>query len=254
MSATADGTGADGVLTPGPVLETARAALEAQRPIPIGDLFESVEAQIAAERGVAARLRAQPTPLRLVIACAGIGLLVAFGGVVGHGSRGPSSALGYLLLVGLPLALLVGAVTTALRPLHRPELPAWRRRLADLAPFAVMLVLCFVPDLLAQDGISTADALAGAVRALPCLSVGTIAAAAAFSMVRMLDRTTYGSALAAIGAAALASSITLQAFCPATSALHLCVGHFGAAIVFGAGALGLGAWARARRARRRLAS
>jgi branched-subunit amino acid transport protein len=150
-----------------------------------------------------------------------------------------------VLLVALPLALLVVAITTALRPLHRAELPAWRKRLADFVPFAVLLVLCFVPDLLANEAISADDLPARVLRAQPCLIVGTIAASVAFSVVRVLDRTTRGSGLAAIGAACLASMIALEAFCPATSSVHLCAGHFGAAIVFSAAALGLRAWGRA---------
>jgi len=212
----------------------------------LAGLFARVERDVAAERGARARLRALSASARVAIALAAVVLLVGLAGALGHGP--PPTAQAALLML-LPAALLLATTVTALRPLQRPTLPAWRRRLADLVPFTVLLALCFAPDLIAQlRGDITVHA--GASEALlggrSCVVAGAAAATAAFILLRWLDRGTPGSTLAAIGAGALASSLTLWALCPSTAAEHLVVGHYGAALVFGAGALAVSAWLRRR--------
>jgi hypothetical protein len=247
MTDDARGSRAGQVASAGPELDAARDALLADAApdaAALAKLLARVERSVAAERGARARIRALSSPVRVLIALAAVALLVALGGAVGHGPPA-TSASGLLML--LPAALLLVAIVTALRPLQRPALPAWRRRLADLVPFTVLLALCFAPDLLAQlrgDAIAHAEAGEALLGGRACLVAGAVSATLAFALLRALDRGTPGSTLAAIGAGALASSIALWALCPTTAAAHLVVGHFGAALVFGAGALAVSAWLR----------
>jgi len=235
----------------GPELDAARNALlaeEAPDAAALARLLARVERDVAAERGARARIRALSSPGRVAIALGAVALLVGFGCALGHGPRVPSAAA---LLMLLPAALLLVAIVTALRPLQRPALPAWRRRLADLVPFTVMLALCFAPDLLAQlrgDAIAHMEAGEALLGGRGCLVASAIAATLAFALLRSLDRGTPGSTLAAIGAGALASSLTLWALCPTTAAAHLVVAHYGAVLVFGAGALAVSGWLRRRAA------
>jgi len=235
----------------GPELDAARDALLADGApdaAALAGLLARVERDVAAERGAHARIRALSSRARIAIALAAVALLVGLGGALGHGP--PATAAAAVLML-LPAALLIVAIATALRPLQRPALPDWRRRLADLVPFTVLLALCFAPDLLAQlrgDAIAHTEAGEALLGGRICLVAGAAAATVAFALLRALDRGTPGSTLAAIGAGALASSITLWALCPTTAAAHLVVAHFGAVLVFGAGALAVGAWLRRRAA------
>lgn len=233
----------------GPELDPMRHALleDAAPDEPaLAGLLARVERDIAAERGARARILALSSSTRIAIALTAVALLVALGRALGHGPRATSAAE---LLMLLPAALLLVAIVTALRPLQRAPLPAWRRRLADLVPFTVLLALCFAPELLAQlrgETIAHPEAGEGLLGGRICLVAGAVAATIAFVVLRMLDRGTPGSAFAAIGAGALASSITLWALCPTTATAHLVVGHFGAVLIFGAGALAVGACLRRR--------
>jgi len=203
-------------------------------------LFGAVQGAVARETGLAAKLRAARTPVRIAIGL-GVGAVVA--------------ALAALLMVRPDVAiyprgrfvaelaalatLLAVAIVVALRPVHRPPLPTMRARVLDLAALLAVVVVAVLPQVLDFHFDLGVALLTGCA----CLSMGTAAGAAQYGILRVLDRGAPGSRLAAAAAGGLTANLFLHIHCPAGDPRHTLLGHVGASVVL----IAFAAWTALRR-------
>lgn len=209
-----------------------------REPLPAGDWFTRVEADISGERGLVARLRALPTRMRLVLL---LMVIVAIAGaMVGLAprSRFAPFPLERMALVAPVLAVLAIALARlALRPLQEPA--ASRRWIAVALGMALGVPVLFallptVPPLVAVPGIPPE------VATRVCFAAGAMVGLLVLVALRALDRGSSPSfsLLIAAGAGGVAASLALELHCPITAASHLLLGHASVGVVLvAAGAL-----------------
>jgi hypothetical protein len=191
---------------------------------PAANLFASVEAAVAEERGLAAWLRNLPTAVRLFI---GADVAVALVAIMAlgwprsaYGSMPVERAVLAVTVMGLLYALVL---RQALRPLHAA--PANRAFVATV--FAAGLLLPVLFALFPAEG--PGDSAFDAVRtAAACFWFGTVPGALLVVALRLLDRGAHSvgdvALLAAVGGG-LVGNAALELHCPSTAPLHLLLGH-----------------------------
>jgi hypothetical protein len=203
-----------------------RPALEPQPDL--ADLFGSVQAQIAEERGAVAWLRSRPTVLRalLAVGCVALPALATM-----FASLRPDIAMypmGRMALALSAMSALIGAgVGLVLRPLQRPAPPAWAVPALIAAAVIGLLTLYSMPIAHAAHPASLqAPGVAALLeRARPCVVMGLLLGVATFAALRALDRGGARRSLLRAAAAGLCANLVLQLHCPNTAPLHLLAGH-----------------------------
>lgn len=202
--------------------------------------FGALNAALARETGLVARLRSLDTLTRraalLGVLGALVGALYWAGFTSGAlGAAPPMKALGGALLAG---ALLVLAAH-ALHPLHRPSASPARARALYLVAGALLLVAGLSISRVWSDPAASLGVNLGLV----CLGFGLGVAAVTYGLFRLLDRSPASvSALPAAVMAALAGNVFLHLRCPNESASHFLFGHFGVLVSL----LGAAWWWRTR--------
>ncbi len=206
-----------------PLLDAAREAHEGAE-LPDGDgLFAAVAAQtVDATPGWRDSLLELPTPARLGLAAtvslAAVLALSMLGGVRPDLWEGAAARVALVAVVCGGLGL--GALSVALRGLHRPALGARGWALVGLA-LTLPIVWAFVPGF--WPGIENA---APAPWSTGCLWGGLATALASGGFVRLLDRGGgWQRTLAAAGAGGLWAYAALAVHCPMNDTLHLVAAH-----------------------------
>ncbi len=190
--------------SPGP----ARVQLEA--------LLYELEARIARERGLIARLRSRSSWQRWAIVLSGCALLLTAATQIGSGLSGwvwPQR-----IMLGVCLTVLGVVLRELLSPTHRPERPRLQTALgvvALLVPAGVVALHPLLPD-------TSVPSRSG------CLRTGLAVGFGLLALLRVLDRSAHRgrvSALLATAASGLLANLALVSYCPGTQPLHLLVSH-----------------------------
>ena len=230
---------------PGPELEAAFRAL-APNPgggdEPAAD-FDGLGARLDAEIGVAAWLRALPTPVRMGLLL-GTVLLVALLVAMVHGR--PDVAVYPSVRLGLELALLCGfgllALAGSLRGHHHPEIPRSIGWGLVGGALLIPLILALLPM---ADAVHPLGLEGSGPKLVPmavsCMAYGLAIAVPVLLVGWVLDRGEHRGRprvrLAAAGAG-LAGLIGLELHCPIQIHEHLMIGHAPVvAVMLGAAAL-----------------
>lgn len=221
------------VVRPDPELEEwlsdARAA-DARAGADYAAMFSSVQGEIArAEKRPSFWLRSRSTMARRVIAIGAAGAIAAVAAVLALRSDLADHPLHWAFALGALCALLFVSAHQALRPIHRPPLPAWGHALMIAATLGATFLIALLPP----------DGHFGAFPppVSPCLFIGLLAGIPVYFVLRVLDRG-QGSALLGACAAGLLGNLVLTLYCPSHDTAHLMLGHFSVAALFVAG-LGL---------------
>lgn len=188
------------------------------------ELSPRVEAQDASWLG---RLRALPTPARVLLAAAAVLLAALFSVAFTPRPELAQYPVGRMALVLGTLAVLaVLIVRMALRPVHRPQ-PAARSVLLLVAgALSATLAFALAPEahtLLPHTVPAPGQSLWE--RARPCLLFGLGTGLPVFLALHALDRGARYAAWLATAALGLAGNLALQLHCPLTGADHLAAGH-----------------------------
>ncbi len=198
-------------------------------------MLKGVEESIAAaEAKPSFWLKTRATWARRMIAGAAALAVVLIGGVAmtkrDLGALSPAHLAIALSALGV---LLAASLHQALRPMHRPPLPAWARiAIAGLTVAATLTIaLLPVPD---AHVYPPADGL----HVSPCLFYGLLMGLPVYLVLRLLDRSRSHAPLLGACAAGLVGNLALQLHCPRSDTEHLMLGHFTVALAFIAG-LGL---------------
>ncbi len=207
-------------------------------PLPAVDtptMTAAIQHQLAAERGLRARLQRLSTPQRASLL---LGVAIAIVALTGLGTPRPDFAmypvgrmlpvLGAFTLTGI-LALVRG-----LRPLHTSQATPW---LVLAAGFVLPFVFAGLPT--AHAG-HPAAVLHGdfAAKTIACFAFGIVVAASVAKVAHLLDRRRHLdlTALMVIAAASgIVGNLALQLHCPITDPMHLIAGHASVGAVFAAG-------------------
>jgi len=188
--------------------------------------FAPVEAALQGETGLRAWLSSRSTATRLTVMVVAI---VATSLAVLRFSVRPdlASALGRVFSASLIYGCaLVGALSVALRPLHRPGWPTGAARLALALGLGGAVGLALLP--LATGQPLSSPGLAFAQGAMGCFVWGKSLSLPLLALGWLMQRG--GSDLAARllvtgGAAGLAGNLYLECHCPSQSPDHLLLGH-----------------------------
>lgn len=185
-------------------------------------LYSEVEADIARERGPIAWLRSRPTSSRV-----GLGVGVSVGVVLAVALFSPRSDLSAMpawrlaVTMGAVGVLFATSVWFGLRPLHRPQAPAWLDPMLVVSALMAMVALAYLPlaDPMPHDHEDWAHAL-------PCMFSGLVLGIPAYIVIRLVDRGGRpASAFLAASAAALAGNVAISMHCENNSLGHLLRGH-----------------------------
>lgn len=191
------------------------------------ELFAAVEASVAEEHGLAARLRALSTRQRLLVAVAWAVLLVAATATaMPRGRYGPVPVTRTVLVITVLATLLAITIRLGLRPVQAAP-PRPRTLLASflaglLAPLVFALLPSSAPVVTAGAGVGPATAM------LVCFALGVVPGVLVVLALRGLDRLGHGStdtALLAAAAGGLVGNAGLELHCPITEPAHLLLGH-----------------------------
>jgi hypothetical protein len=195
-------------------------------------MLERVEEDIAAaEARPAFWLETRATWARRAMgALSALAVVLLFGVAMTKRDLGALSPLHLGVALGALGVLLAASVHQALRPLHRPPLPAWARIGLGALTLAATFTLALFP-------VPDAHALSPASGpwVSPCLFYGLLAGLPVYLALRLLDRSAGHAPLLASCAAGLAGNLALQLHCPRSDPQHLMLGHFSVALVFIAG-------------------
>jgi hypothetical protein len=200
-----------------------------------------LEGKLAQEKGFAAWLRSRPTPLRASLAGLVIGLLAFL--TMALWIR-PDFDVYPLARMHATLATIAGLIVLNLILLLWPlQLPAAPRWLLGFAVACAPIGLFFwysAPAAHVAHPKSLPDQNIGSmlVHALKCLTFGSVAAAAFYSVFRALDRGGSNRLLLMAACAGLGANLLLQLHCPSTSPMHLVIGHLGVVVL----CFGFAAW------------
>lgn len=193
------------------------------------DGLAGVQAILAEERGVLAKLRALPSIQRLGIALVMVGFWPAF--VLLTSRRADFGVYPIARLVG-DVLILGGAVTAlvvlALRPLHRAPVATWLHRVIAMVGALAVSLLCAFPMAHADHPASlegVGSDLAG--RAVACFGYGSVfgVLAAVGFLLLSRARSRWVPGVMTAGAAAVVGVLSLYMHCPITHPLHLWLGH-----------------------------
>jgi hypothetical protein len=196
-------------------------------PAPPDALFAAVESEVAAEQGLAARLRSLPTARRLLLAVGWAALLVTAAALATpRAAYGPVPVTRVVLVVTVLATLLALAVRLGLRPVQAPPV----RRGAVVGSFLAGLLSPLVFALLPRSGpvVEVGAGIGDATAMLVCFALGLAPGVLVVLALRWLDRLGHGSRSAALLAAAaggLAGNAALELHCPVTAPVHLLLGH-----------------------------
>lgn len=210
--------------------ELAEAREETDPPsVDYAAMFAQVEEQIAhAEQRPSFWLRTRSTPVRRLIAGSAAAIVVVVCGVLltrrDLGAIGP---LHLTIALGALGSLLGLSVHHALRPLHRPPLPAWSRIAITALTLLATLALALFPAGTAHVGADHSVS--------PCLFLGLLTGLPVYGVLRLLEREGSAASLLAACAAGLAGNLVLELHCPSRDLEHLMLGHFTVALLFVAG-------------------
>lgn len=185
----------------------------------IDALLASVELEIEADRGAVVWARSLSTDVRWLIVMGVASLLLLLTAALARRPdladiTAPSAAIAGLY------ALLLGAIVVqGVRPMHRRELDALRRRLgwaAVLTPAAIATLGGIVP--LSPHGVAQHD----------CFPLGLLVAICLVGLLRTLDRSAHrgdGTALLAVAAGGLAANLALLIHCSDMRMGHVLPAH-----------------------------
>lgn len=201
--------------------------------------LDAMFAAVAAEtvdrpRGVLARLRELPTPLRVALATISV-LLVATLAVLAKGVRGDlggEATARFGLGLGGVIALLAGVVAVSLRGVGSRPL-GWRAWGAIGVALAAPVVLAVAPWLWETTAAGPgAETVFGG-----CGATGLLAGALTAAIVWVFQRDRRGApwrAFAAVTGGGLTAFVLLQLQCPSTDLTHLVVSHASAGALLAA--------------------
>lgn len=212
-------------------LEACAPAARLDGEISAGDLAAlraGLDARIAADRGLIARLRARPTPERVALVVTVTALTVAATTLATpRGDLGALPLPPTLALMGVLGSVAAVATARLLRPLHRPPPRAASDRLllalAALAPVAAALW-----SAQGHDGAAAGEGLTFLRRCAGCAAFGGALAVPVLVLATVLRRARVdGPAVAALAGvvAGIAATLVLHVHCPITAAAHVLVGH-----------------------------
>jgi hypothetical protein len=196
--------------------------MTAIRPVDLERLEQAVLADLAAERGLVARLRQLGRLPRLALLLSLVSVeALAFWLVLPRGDLELYPPVRMAMVLGGHGGLLVVAGWLALRPLHLPGLRLAPRAVV-MAGVALPVALALLPEVATLGRVET---VAGHLRwGAFCFLIGATAAAAVLLLAHVLDRGGPGVALAAV-AAGLTGTLLLTLHCPINYPLHLLAGH-----------------------------
>ncbi len=187
-------------------------------------LFDQLEADLAREQGLRARLRSLPAPVRTALLLLGAFGVVALVALVRPRMDLDHYPMGRLLL----FAVLIGGLTAFVVPLlsrgpHQapPRTGPWALGLS----LAVPVALAVLP---AAHTAGHDLTLPFALSALACFAFGTVTGLPALLLAWLVERQDpqpIARALLAAATAGLVGNMALQAHCPITTPLHLLVSH-----------------------------
>ncbi|MEZ4325721.1 MAG: NrsF family protein [Polyangiales bacterium] len=187
-------------------------------------LRERVQAGVAAEeRRPLAGLRQRPTWQRALVGVAALGTLVMTTWVaIPRTDLASYPAWRLALELCAYGAAFVLCALVALRGAHLPALPPWKTYGLSGAAVALVALVGLLPAPHAHDehvSRGVAELLS------PCGLVGALVALPVYLLVRLLDRGSSLSAVAAGTAAGLAGNTFLQMHCANTGTAHMALGH-----------------------------
>ncbi len=225
---------------PGVVGEALQREAELQQgeSLAAGASFSALSAALNRESGLRAWLRSRSTRTRHVlmgVTTLGTILAVLKFSVRPDLSEAAGRVTAALLIYGCAAG---GAITLALRPLHRS---GWPRNIAGIvlaAGIGGALGLALLPIVSGQPLPGPTGAVAGS--AMNCFVWGTILSAPLLALGWLLERggdNLVGRLLLTGGAAGLVGNLYLECHCPAQSPNHMMLGHV--TVIFGMLALGL---------------
>lgn len=197
-----------------------RVLAEAVDDRPSPELRSRLAARLATERrGGPARWS---TPVRGAALVAGLVALVVGTATLQLRSDADLVPLGQMVLVlgGLVGATLLG-FARVLRPLHRPELPGWNRRLSTAVLAGLPLALMALPPSVPMDSRGVAPIVA-------CFVGGSAFAALGLVGLRAFDRRPrvgWDRRLVYAGVGALLGTVYLQLHCADRDPVHTLLGH-----------------------------
>jgi hypothetical protein len=200
---------------------------------PARDMLAAMHDRLQAERGLRARLRELPTPLRVLLAALVLALVALVVAVVTlRGDFGAYPQVRFWASLVVPAGLSLALLLALFRPLSRRPLGPVRRWGLALAALLVPLAIAVLPpahDLVHAHPESFADA-GGQFwpRAIGCLVFGCASALPLLALALALDRgpgLRRDRLLIAGGLGGLAGTIALQLHCPLVSIDHLVAGH-----------------------------
>ncbi|MHC4954742.1 MAG: hypothetical protein ACYTGZ_12725 [Planctomycetota bacterium] len=197
------------------------------------DLLARTRAQLAAERGVHASLRALPTHTRMALT---IGALAVVTVLVGLFSRRTDFDAYPVALMAASLGALavvsVLACGRLLRPAHRRAAPIARTMMIAFVGIVLPAVLALLPE--AHDLVHEhPESFLGTgadfwPRARTCFFFGLVSALPVYALTLVFDRLSWRTVpamLLAATAAGATANIALLLHCPLVSSSHMLTGH-----------------------------
>ncbi len=197
-------------------------------------LFAGVSKQIAtAEKKPAFRLKSQASSTRRMLGV--LGFLMVVGLTLVTGPRADLADYPPHLLamyLGSFAVLVLGSITMALRPLHRPALEGWRRWAFPILCVVATFGLVLIPGV--HDHVAMRPGEAGGLlsHATPCATYGFALGLPIYALLRLLDRGDSLGRLHAACAAGLAGNVVLELHCPVGGSSHLLAGHAMVLVVY----------------------
>ncbi|MCA9664929.1 MAG: hypothetical protein KC503_05050 [Myxococcales bacterium] len=189
-------------------------------------LSTSVDAALAAERGVGAWLSSRSTGLRFALATLAVLLAGAAGAIKLRVDAGAYPQIRLMIELCVPLVLALLAIGRWLRPMHKPppsiplEIPLLVLMLVALPVASALMPSAHAGHPASLLGVG--DDLAK--RALGCLMYGSALGIPVGLLLSGLGRRET-SLLLATAAGALAGYVGLFLHCPITGRMHLLLGH-----------------------------
>lgn len=214
--------------------ELLRAAPEQVALPDFSALEAELDREIAQEAGPRATLRALSTPRRYLLVCVPLALAAALTLVIRPRlDLAVYPAARMTLVLSVVGGLVLASVVTALWSLSFRPLPAWLPKLLVAGAPVVLLLLYALPAAHTAHPASLQAPGAGALlmRALPCLSIGSVVAGVAFLLLRAFDRGATRVSLLFAAGAGLYANLLLQLHCSVTDPAHMLLGHLGVALV-----------------------
>jgi hypothetical protein len=202
------------------------------------ELWASLDSAVRADAGPRGYLRSRATPVRLGIAAAVAGGVVAVGGRPAEHAPPFQQPIAWLVVFALAALACLGALFL---PLGRPRPPAFARGALVFGALALPLAYALAAPASSSAAIAAAER-GFAAQALGCFVYGALLTLPFVVVVWALersDRPWLAIATGAAAAAGLVANAALALHCPNTDAAHLALGHATIGMVLAAaGALG----------------